>query len=81
MLTAGTPRIDLDGMVAGEVTIEDEQDAQRKIAKAFRRAAAKQIEDRKAAAVPQPTAPAGPPHLGLSGLKAAARKAQLFAAE
>jgi sRNA-binding protein len=41
LLTAGTPRVDLDGNVAGEVTIEDEQDAQQKIAKAYRRTAAK----------------------------------------
>jgi sRNA-binding protein len=50
-LKAGAPRIDLDGNVAGEVTIEDEQNAQRKIAKAAR-AAAKAIEDRKAAGQP-----------------------------
>jgi ProP effector len=37
LLMSGTPRIDLDGNVAGEVTIEDEQNAQRKIAKAGRR--------------------------------------------
>jgi ProP effector len=55
LLTAGTPRVDLDGNVAGEVTIEDEQDAQRKIAKAYRRTAAKEIEDRKKAESPAPS--------------------------
>lgn len=91
-LRAGTPRIDLDGNIAGEVTIEDEQDAQRKIAKAVRRAAAREIEDRKKDAGQFGTKPAtrsspapvaGPPRLGLAGLKAAAaaRRAQLVAAE
>jgi ProP effector len=37
-LKAGAARIDLDGNVAGEVTLEDEQAAKRKIAKAARRA-------------------------------------------
>jgi sRNA-binding protein len=54
-LTAGTPRIDLEGNVAGEVTATDEEDAKRKIAKAARRATAKAIDDRKAAAVPPVT--------------------------
>ena len=54
-LTAGTPRIDLEGNVAGEVTATDEEDAKRKIAKGARRAAAKAIEDPKAAAVPPVT--------------------------
>jgi sRNA-binding protein len=53
-LKAGAPRIDLDGNVAGEVTIEDEQNAQRKIAKAARRAKAKEIEASKAAESPSP---------------------------
>ena len=39
-LTAGTPRIDLAGNVAGQVTAADEEDAKRKIAKEARRAAA-----------------------------------------
>jgi ProP effector len=83
-LTAGTPRIDLDGNAAGEVTIEDEQNAQRKIAKAARRAAAQEIEaGEKASAQPvaQPAARStpgpttdGPTRLGLSGLKAAAAR-------
>ena len=94
-LTAGTPRIDLEGNVVGEVTAADEEDAQRKIKEA-RRAAAEVIEDRKAksatvpdlpsspvAASPLPTAPAGPPRLGLAGLKAAAqaRRARLVPAK
>jgi sRNA-binding protein len=53
LLMSGTPRIDLDGNVAGEVTIEDEQNAQRKIAKAARRAKAKEIEASKAAESPR----------------------------
>jgi ProP effector len=53
-LTAGTPRIDLAGDVAGEVTAADEEDAKRKIAKEARRAAAKAIEDRKVAGQPAP---------------------------
>jgi len=48
-LKAGTPRIDLDGNVAGEVTIEDEAHAQRKITQAAGRAAANAIEGRNAA--------------------------------
>jgi sRNA-binding protein len=43
------PRIDLDGNVAGEVAARDEHYAQRMIAGLARRAAAKAIEDRKAA--------------------------------
>jgi ProP effector len=54
-LKAGTPRIDLEGNVAGEVTATDEADAKRKIGKEAGRAAAKAIEDRKAAAVPSVT--------------------------
>lgn len=42
-LTAGTPRIDLAGNVAGEVTVTDEADAKRKIAKEAGRAAAKDV--------------------------------------
>jgi sRNA-binding protein len=42
-LTAGTPRIDLEGNVAGEVTATDEEDAKRKIGKEAGRAAAKAI--------------------------------------
>ena len=91
-LTAGAPRIDLAGNVAGEVTAADEEDAKRKIAKEARRAAAEAIEDRKVAGEPaakpvaerpgqqnpipeaksEQSAPAGPPRLGLAGLKAAA---------
>jgi ProP effector len=37
-LKAGAARIDLEGNVVGEVTLEDEQAAKRKIAKAARRA-------------------------------------------
>jgi ProP effector len=91
-LKVGTPRIDLDGNVAGEVTIEDEQGAQRKIAKAARRAKAKAEEEKGIAArAAEPGArstsvPAtdGPPRLSLSGLKAAAqrrREARLVDAE
>ena len=95
-LKAGAVRIDLEGNPVGTVTAADEADAERKIAKATRRAAAKAIEDRKGksatvadlpsglvAATPQPIAPAGPPRLGLAGLKAAAqaRRARLVAAK
>jgi ProP effector len=120
-LRAGSARIDLEGNPVGTVTEADEEDAKRKIAKAARRAAAKAMEDRKAAAAPpmtqevaqfehvvpapmkpqpksamiadlpcspiaaapQPTAPAGPPRVGLAGLKAAAhaRRARLVAAK
>ena len=101
-LTGGTPRIDLEGNLAGQVTAADEEDAKRKIAKEARRAAAKAIEDRKVADQPaaepvakcaeqqnpipdakfEQSAPAGPPRLGLAGLKAAAqaRRARLVAA-
>jgi ProP effector len=95
-LKAGAVRIDLEGNPVGTVTAADEADAERKIAKAARRAAAKAIEDRKGksakladlpsglvAATPQPIALAGPPRLGLAGLKAAARarRARLVAAK
>jgi ProP effector len=95
-LTAGAPRIDLAGNVAGEVTAADEEDAKRKVAKEATRTAAQAIEDRKAesatvadlppspvAAALQPTASAGAPRLGLAGLKAAAqaRRARLVAAK
>jgi ProP effector len=81
-LKAGAARIDLDGNPAGRVTLEDEQDAHRKIAKEASRAAAKAIEYRKAAnqSATKPTtgstpAPiARPPRVGLAGLKAAALK-------
>jgi sRNA-binding protein len=91
-LKAGAPRIDLDGNVAGEVTLENEQHALVLIAKAARKAAAKEIEDRKKAnakaesihqvdILPTPV-PSGPPRLGLQGLKAAAQaRRQLVAAE
>ena len=52
MLKAGAARIDLEGNPVGTVTAADEEDAQRKIAKAARRAAVKVIEDRKAAGQP-----------------------------
>jgi sRNA-binding protein len=54
-LKAEAPRIDLDGNVPGEVTLEDEQDAQLKIAKAER--SLKAIEADKAAnqAAAEPT--------------------------
>ena len=51
-LKAGAARIDLEGDPVGTVTTADEEDAKRKIAKAARRAAAKAIEDRKAAGQP-----------------------------
>ena len=53
MLKAGTARIDLEGNPVGTVTAADEEDAKRKIAKEARRAAAKAIEDRKAAGQPE----------------------------
>jgi sRNA-binding protein len=90
VVKAGTPRIGLDGNVAGEVTLEDEQHALIQMARMARRAAAREAEARKAAAQavekraeqPKPTseaksqqpAPAGSPRLGLAGLKAAALK-------
>jgi sRNA-binding protein len=86
-LAAGTPRIDLAGGVAGEVTAADEEDAKRKIAKGARRVAAEAIEDRNAAgrpsakpvaeragqqnAIQETLTPSGPPRVGLAGLKAA----------
>src|SRR5215471_868029 len=88
-LTAGAPRIDLAGNVAGEVTAADEEDAKRKTAKEARRVAAEAIEDRSAAArppakpvaerageqnaIPETLTPSGPPRVGLAGLKAAAQ--------
>jgi sRNA-binding protein len=42
MLKAGAPRIDLDGNIAGEVTLEDERAAKLKSAKAERRENAKE---------------------------------------
>jgi ProP effector len=57
-LKAGAARIDLDGNVAGQVTLEDEQAANVKIAKAERRAKAREIEDRqKTPAQPFPRQP------------------------
>jgi ProP effector len=61
-LKAGTPRIDLEGNVAGEVTATDEADATRKIARAARRAAAKAMEDRNT--VGQPAAKPVAEHAG-----------------
>jgi sRNA-binding protein len=87
---AGTPRIGLDGNVAGEVTLEDEQHALIQMARMARRAAAREGEARKVAAQAvekraeqqkptsdaksQQPAPPGSPRLGLAGLKAAALK-------
>jgi ProP effector len=77
-LKAGAPRIDLDGNVAGEVTLEDEQDAQLKIAKAER--SLKAIEADKAAnqAAAEPTikstpAPAVPPRRHAARLRSSPR--------
>jgi sRNA-binding protein len=86
----GTPRIGLNGNVAGEVTLEDEQHALIRMARMARRAAAREAEARRAAAEAvekhaeqqkptseaksQQPAPAGSPRLGLPGLKAAALK-------
>jgi sRNA-binding protein len=88
-LKAGAARIDLEGDPVGTVTAADEEDAKRKIAKAARRAAAKAIEDCKAAGQPaaKPVAKCAgqqdpileaksaraEPPLGLAGLKAAAQ--------
>ena len=59
-LKVGAARIDLGGNVAGEVTLEDQQAAKLKIAKAERRAKAREIEDRKKpAAPPIPSQPPG----------------------
>jgi sRNA-binding protein len=86
-LKAGTPRIGLDGNVAGEVTLEGEQHALIQMARMARRAAAREAEARKAVAEAvekraeqqkeaksQQPAQAGSPRLGLAGLKAAALK-------
>ena len=89
-LKAGTPRIELDGNAAGEVTLEDEQHALIQMARMARRAAARDAEAREAVAgavekraeQPKPAseaksqqpAPAGSPRLGLASLKAAALK-------
>ena len=84
-LKAGTPRIGLDGNVAGEVTLEDEQHALIQMARMARRAeahkaAAQAVEKRAEQQKPtseaksQQPAPVGSPRLGLAGLKAAALK-------
>jgi ProP effector len=88
-IKAGAGRIDLGRNPAGTVTAADEEDAKRKIAKAARRAAAKPVAGRAGQQDPIPDAksrhpaPAGPPRLGLEGLKAAAqaRRARLAAAK
>jgi ProQ/FINO family len=49
-LKTGTPRTGLDGNVAGEVTLEDEQHALIQVARMAHRAAAREAEARKAAA-------------------------------
>jgi ProP effector len=54
-LKAGTPRIDLEGNVAGEVTATDEADVTRKIAKEAGGAGARAIEERKEVAAPPVT--------------------------
>ena len=58
-LKVGAARIDLDGNVAGEVTLEDQQAAKLKIAKAERRAEAREIEDRKKPAARSPVSLTG----------------------
>ena len=59
-LKVGAARIDLDGNIAGEVTLEDQHAAKLKIAKAERRAKAREIEDRKKPAAPAvPSQPLG----------------------
>jgi sRNA-binding protein len=59
-LKVGAARIDLDGNIAGEVTLEDQHAAKLKIAKAERRAKAREIGDRKQpAAPPVPSQPPG----------------------
>jgi len=96
-LTAGTPRIDLAGNLAGEVTLKEEEHARRKIAKAARRAAAKAAGQPAAGPVAkcgeqqnstldaktQQRPPAVPPRLGLAGLRAVAqaRRARLVDAK
>ena len=88
-IKAGAARIDLEGNPAGTVTAANEEDAKRKIAKAATRAATKPVAERAGKQDPIPDAksqqpsPAGPPRLGLAGLKAAAqaRRARLAAAK
>ena len=58
-LKAGTARIDLDGNVAGQVSLEDEQAAKVKIAKVERRAKAREAEDRRK--TPAQSLPRQPP--------------------
>jgi sRNA-binding protein len=58
-LKAGAARIDLDGNVAAEVTLEDEQAAKVKIAKAERRAKSREIENRQK--TPAQSSPRQPP--------------------
>jgi ProP effector len=58
-LKAGAARIDLDGNSAGQVTLEDEQAAKVKIAKAERRAKARETEDRQK--TPAQSIPRQPP--------------------
>jgi ProP effector len=96
-LSAGTPRINLDGNLAGEVTLKEEEHAKRKIVQAVRRAVAKapgqpaagpvekcaEQQNSTLDAKTQQVTPAGPPRLGLAGLKAAAqaRRAMLVDAK
>ena len=58
-LKAGATQIDLDGNSAGQVTLEDKQAAKVTIAKAERRAKAREIEDRQKA--PTQSLPRQPP--------------------
>ena len=58
-LKAGAARIDLDGNVVGQVTLKNEQAAKVKIAKAERRAKAREIEDRQK--TPAQSLPRQPP--------------------
>jgi ProP effector len=84
MVKAGEARIDLEGNPVGTVTAADEEDAKRKIAKlAAGPPSAEPVANRARQQSPiaksdQP-ATAGPPRLGLAGLKAAAqaRRARL----
>src|ERR1700757_1875355 len=80
-LKAGSARIDLEGNPVGTVTDADEEDAKRKIAKATKGAGAQATEDPNPEAKSRQSAPAGPPRLGLAGLRTAAqaRRARLAA--
>ena len=89
-LKAGAARIDLEGNPVGKVTgggrsrrrAEDRQGGQAYRGRGDRGPLA-DLPSGLVAATPQPIAPAGPPRLGLAGLKAAAqaRRARLVAAK